>query len=905
MMHLRLALLIAFLACACHTAADGLTWQQLRDQADSLSEAGLVDSCLTIATLAVDVYRQEANDPDTTLASLLFNQGNAHANVQHLAEADSLWQISLDMRSQLVSDQDPGIMENLRWLGYLCLVRGDYGRAEPLMRRAIKAWEDGTRADTMYVLRPYLQLGVLCMNQGRIDDAEAVYAAGLEIMAANPEANAIMAANFRNNLSNLYRFQDRPEDAQRILEAQIDGLEAQPDPDKALLLSAYHNIAEVHTDLGQYDLAEKWFLKSIERNQEFHGDENFTVAFNMTSLGRLYMIMGRYKDASAQYEQALQIKREASGLADRSVANTLVMYGLCEYALGHLPQAMELSRESFGIRYNNFVRNYWVLSEDRALTYSHQMRSAANAFLLPVLDSTGWPAEIYREAADVIISAKGQVSDGVFQRQQQLVADDDPQVKDMLEQYQTALQAVSRSYASGPGQEGPAAFRHRLDSLSSVVSDLEGSLALESARFRDLTAGRKANFASVQTALPAGGILVEYMKYRKSDIAGDDGEDRYLVVVVRKQQEPVLINLGPADQIDAAVAATSDLFREMARTWPAIVDSIELRSDTLHALLYDNLVLPVVHLMAGAELVLIAPDAAINLVSFGALRPLGKPFLIERFPIHYLSAGRDLVRLESEFVPAEGLLLLGDINYDAIDGPGDQGADVVGVASAESRSTGEFERLMPLPYTGREVRQLSDIWNKDNDVAATVLTGAEATEDRLKSAAPGNRIIHCATHGFFDVGPEAAEQAAGNPLLRSGLYLAGANLTRAGQAPEADDGYLTAWEVAALDLHDTEWVVLSACESGLGHVQTGEGVYGLRRAFQMAGVRTVINSLWPVPDKRTARIMKELYESEEPNLAHRMQQICLGQIEAARSRNLSDNPFSWAAFIAVGDWLMR
>jgi CHAT domain-containing protein len=884
--------------------ADSLTWEQLRDQADSLSEAGQPDSCLTLATAAVGAYRHQMTEEDTTFAGLLYNQGNAYANLQQFTEADSLWQIALDMRSQWLPDQHPAMMENIRWLGYLGLVRGDYGRAEPFMRRSIAAWEGGSKEDTLYVLRPYLQLGVLCMNQGRIDDAETAYAAGLEIIAVDPVRNAVMAANFRNNLSNLYRAQDRPEDAQQILEAQIDGLEAQTEPDQTLLLAAYHNLAEVYVDLGLYDTAEVWFLKVVERNQEFHGDGNYSVAFNMTSLGKLYMNMGRYEEASAQFSEALRIKREGSGLADRSVANTLIMYSLCEYTLGNLPQALDLARESFEIRHSNFVRNYWVLSEDRALTYSHQMRSAANGFLLPVLDSSGWSDEIYREAADVVISAKGQVSDGVFQRQQQLVADDDPLVIDMLEQYQVALQSVSRLYASGPGREGPEAFRQNLDSLSRFVSDLEGALALESTRFRDLAAGRQANFASVQAALPAGGILIEYMKYRASDIADDVGEDHYLVMVVRKQGPPVLISLGPADQIDTVVAVTRYVFREMARSWPAIDDSLVSRSDALHERLYENLILPVEHLLAGSEMILIAPDAALNLVSFGALRPQGKPFLIERFPVHYLSASRDLVRLESEFTPAAGLLLLGDIDYDATATDRLQQVDAT-EALADARSTGQFERLLPLPYTGREVRQLSAIWNEDHTTAATILSGAEATEGRFKKTSSGNRVIHCATHGFFDSSQETVEQAAGNPLLRSGLYLAGANLTRAGQAPEADDGFLTAWEVAALDLHGTEWVVLSACESGLGHVQTGEGVYGLRRAFQMAGVRTVISSLWAVPDKRTAGIMKELYASREPNLAHRMQQICLTRIEKARAQNQSDNPFSWAAFIAVGDWRVR
>jgi CHAT domain-containing protein len=160
---------------------------------------------------------------------------------------------------------------------------------------------------------------------------------------------------------------------------------------------------------------------------------------------------------------------------------------------------------------------------------------------------------------------------------------------------------------------------------------------------------------------------------------------------------------------------------------------------------------------------------------------------------------------------------------------------------------------------------------------------AAALEAPLK-ACRSPRILHIASHGFFledqkrdpnkelrglgAAGWEAGstERLSGpgleNPLLRSGLALAGANtwLGNGTSPPEAEDGLLTAEDVSGLDLLDTELVVLSACETGLGEVQTGEGVFGLRRAFVLAGAKTLVMSLWKVPDLATAILMERLYE---------------------------------------------
>jgi CHAT domain-containing protein len=231
-----------------------------------------------------------------------------------------------------------------------------------------------------------------------------------------------------------------------------------------------------------------------------------------------------------------------------------------------------------------------------------------------------------------------------------------------------------------------------------------------------------------------------------------------------------------------------------------------------------------------------------------------------------------------------------------------------------------------LKGTLQEVREVSGLWS-GSAVAkeeSRVLVGRDASESALKKEAHKYRVLHFATHGFFlgDSCPpplagtravgrlvsksttQSAAPKTGNPLLLSGLALAGANRRQAA-GPDEDDGILTAEEVASLDFDGVEWAVLSACNTGLGEIRSGEGVLGLRRAFQIAGARTVITSLWSVEDDATRLWMRALYEGRlkrNLNTADAMREASLSVLRARRSAGQSTDPFFWAAFVAAGDW---
>jgi CHAT domain-containing protein len=325
----------------------------------------------------------------------------------------------------------------------------------------------------------------------------------------------------------------------------------------------------------------------------------------------------------------------------------------------------------------------------------------------------------------------------------------------------------------------------------------------------------------------------------------------------------------------------------------------------------------------------------LSLVPFAAL-PIGeRSYLLETGPvIHYLSAERDLVAPLLSGGARQGLLAVGGASFNDRTafrgtGPTTMTSPATPSASMTRGTSGECGGLQsvkfqPLTGTLQEVRDLSDLWNRyaaadPQADAARVLAGRGATEIAFKREAGQHRVLHLATHGFFldnacapaptgtrGVGglARATRRPVENPLLLSGLALAGAN-QRALAGPDEDEGILTAEEVAMLDLHGVEWAVLSACDTGVGEIKAGEGVFGLRRAFQVAGARTVVMSLWSVEDQATRAWMRALYEGRfqrKLSTADAVHQASLAVLRDRRARGRSTHPFFWAAFVAAGDW---
>jgi CHAT domain-containing protein len=403
---------------------------------------------------------------------------------------------------------------------------------------------------------------------------------------------------------------------------------------------------------------------------------------------------------------------------------------------------------------------------------------------------------------------------------------------------------------------------------------------------------------TIQKLLPANAALVEIAAYRPFDpkaIKHSErfGEARYAAYVLKPKGPPAFVELGEAARIDRAVEALREALRDPKR------QDVGQPARAVGQMVME----PIRALLGKTRRVLLSPDGSLNLVPFVALVDRRNHYLVKHYEFSYLTSGRDLLRLQIHAPSRQGPLVVADPDFGEI------------VRSAEAAATGgsDLSRsdFTPLPGTAEEARELKAILPQ-----ATVLTKGQATEAALKQA-NGPSILHVATHGFFlnDVpaGPRASaasraqrlfvQQATPgqmarleNPLLRSGLGLAGANLRKGGD----EDGILTAFEAAGLNLWGTKLAVLSACDTGVGEVKTGDGVYGLRRALVLAGAESQVMSLWPVSDQGTRELMTEYYKALQAGKGRgeAMRRVQLRLLKNDRRRH----PYYWASFISSGEW---
>jgi CHAT domain-containing protein len=398
-------------------------------------------------------------------------------------------------------------------------------------------------------------------------------------------------------------------------------------------------------------------------------------------------------------------------------------------------------------------------------------------------------------------------------------------------------------------------------------------------------------------------------------------------VMSGNRRRVVVIPLGPAGEIETLVSRWGDETVRGAQSTPGSIESLERAYREAGGALRRRIWDPVsARLDRGVQQVFVVPDGALNLVTLAALPMSDGRYLVEHRRFHYLSAERDLANLTDGGALDGGLLALGDPDFGG--GAGTASPEAfrgARTACADFRSL----KFTDLPGTAREIDELAELWTSSRDepggAGATILRGSAATEREFKERVAGHRIVHLATHGFFvgdrcvsglessrgigglAEGPEETRPPAvafENPLLLSGLALAGANRREAAE-PGEDDGILTAEEIATLDLSGVEWSVLSACDTGVGEVRPGEGVLGLRRAFRVAGARSLIMSLWSVEDESTRRWMKALYEARLErgvSTSAAVSEASLQILRWRRRNHRSAHPFFWAGFVATGDW---
>ena len=847
-------------------------------------EKGDIVSSLVLRERALRIAERNYGPAHPAVAGYLNDLANAYVEQHNYVTAKPLYDRALRIKQHHFGSNHESVATAVFNLAFLAGALGDVADARRQFDRAAAIWAKRLGPYHPFVATALEGLAKALVENGRPREALPVARRALSIRERAVGVEHVDVARTLLQLGAALLQQGRPLEAEPLV-ARAVGIWQKANPGSQGHAAALYHSGEIELAAGKYSEAREMFAQAAAIRLRVYGSLHLEVARARQGLAHA---MARVGERSMAFDTALQAETAA-----RATLRTTVRY----------------------------------LPERQAIRFS-DLPPAGLDVALSVVDATAESSRV-SQALDALIRGRGVVLDEMAQRHRSVLGQQEPEVAALMRRVAAGRQRLANIAVRAPSDHNPVQYSTLLEAARREKEAAERALAEKSASFKQELEREEVGLDAIRRSLPPGSALVSLVRYDRTVVSQSRTVPHYAAFVLSAgHPNPVVLQLGAARVIERAV----DRWRHEAGagllngTSPAAADATyRTAGDRLRKLTWD----PLAPHLDDVQRVFIVPDGAFSLVNFGALPIAASEYLVERAPtIHYLATERDLAAAPGETPTATGLFALGGPAFD-------EAATPVRPSTTSRRGVPgdcgtlqsiKFERL---PATLAEATEVAALWKTAAAVTPAIggvhlSTAQQATERAFKQQAPGRRVLHLATHGFFlggDCSPGApGTRAVGrltaarpgpapaiamqNPLLVSGLAFAGANL-RANAKPDEEDGILTAEEIAGMNLQGTEWAVLSACDTGLGAVRAGEGVFGLRRAFQIAGVRTIIMSLWSVEDEATRRWMRALYRARldaRLDTAESVRAATLHVLHDRRARNLTTHPFHWGAFVSAGDW---
>jgi CHAT domain-containing protein/Tfp pilus assembly protein PilF len=797
--------------------------------------------------------------------------------------------------------------ESLHDLGLFYVLKRDNIRAEEFETRAMTLESKVLGPDHLKTSGPLNSLGLIHYRRNDFTIAEDLYHRSLAIKEKFLDPNHPWIGITINNLGLLYWQRDEYEKAKQCFLRALAIFEKSDGPESTAVAFDLGNLGIISKDTGDYKGAEEYYKRSLDILEKTSGPNNVAVEVTVESLGILYRDGHQYAKAEPMLLRALEITRASYGPEHPNVARIQRNLAHLYSASGNIRRALEAWQQAVAIEEKDLPLNLAAGSErqKRALFDSYRVNVDKIISFHVNLDPDDNEARDF--ALTTILQRKGRVLDVMGDNLEALRNRSNPEDRELLDHLREVTSKLAALVLSGPGKGSLSEHQKQVEKLTTQRESLENEIGHRSIGFYQSSTVVTLN--AVRAALPDDTALIEYAIYRPyypkepTESSHEFGDARYIAYVITRTGDVRWKDLGSAKDIDAAVNALRGTLRDP-----------ETRNVAGLARALDEKIMRPVRLLTGnSHHLLIAPDGLLDLVPFEALKNETGHYLVERYLFTYLTTGRDLLRMQVAHPSQSEVTVVADPSF------GDRESSTAGepqsngqkLAGARSVSRGRVTTASldqtyfpPLKGTEAEARAIRNLFPQ-----AHLLVQGEATKAALlKVQAP--IILHIATHGFFlfdskeeqtamtGTGPSSGQsgQTPENPLLRSGLALTGANVNLHGR----ESGILTALEASNLNLWGTRLVTLSACDTGLGEVRVGEGVFGLRRAFVLSGTESLVMSLWPVSDYATRQMITAYYTGLKNGQ---------GRGEALRKAELAmlkrkgwEHPYYWASFIEFGKW---
>jgi CHAT domain-containing protein len=689
-----------------------------------------------------------------------------------------------------------------------------------------------------------------------------------------------------------------------------------------------YQLADLYREHGQYAKAEPLYQRALTLQEKRFGKDHPHVADFLDGLTLLYKDQGQYERAAALYQRTLQIREDYLGPDHPAVAITLYNLATLDVALEHWDAAADRIDRGRRLHLRHTGSVLTALSEAEQLTFLRTIEEQRFHASLSLTLRRRQDARLVALSAGWVLNGKALAQQALAEQTRLARDGGDTRLRPLVAELVSIRRRLAALTWQRVGPDQAAGHRRRLEELAQQERALSKRLAQEGGP--GASDWPWIELETVRKVLPADAVLIELVRLRVFDFLAKEQQPRWQapryaawVIPAHGQGAVQFLDLGEAAPIDTAVAQLQQALQQapdVLRTVGEADAERQLRQPLQR--LAQHVLHPLLPHIGQAKRWLIGPDAALWLVPWAALPLPDGTYALEKHALSYVVSGRDLV-LASPRGRTTRPVVLADPDYDlepaAADGKPVVANEELTFALRSATQVGPLPRFPRLPGTAAEAEAIGPKLKAYAQSEPAVYLGKEAREEVFKALCRP-RVVVLSTHGYFLPGveeafdkrddlrgtrpPEPKVAAAENPLLRCGLILAGANQREQASKAGVEDGVLTGLEIVGTDLRGCELVVLSACETGLGQVRNGEGVAGLRQAFQLAGARSVVATLWQIPDRETAKLMAAFFEqlARGQTKADALREAQREIIRARRQRDGAAHPFFWSAFTLTGQW---
>jgi CHAT domain-containing protein/Tfp pilus assembly protein PilF len=937
-------------------SGDPAVLQSMINLASYLHEMGNNYEAEQFYNESLDLSRNYFKNDHSELAICINNVGLFYQDIGDFTKAELLLNEALEMRRRLFKSDHWELANGINNLAYFYHETGKYSLAEPLYKESLDMERRIYTGDNPRLARALNNMGAFYEDVGNLVEAEKFYKDALVMYRHFYNTDHLSLANSINSLGSFYHTIGNKSESEKYYIEAFEMRKRLFNGDHPHIASSLNNLAGLYDDLGDYKKADSLMNEALEMRKRLYKTDNVSLSNSIHLSGCFYLKRGNFQKGAALLHEAIEMKKRLFHSDHPSLANSISRLGDYYNKIGNFGESEKLLLEALEMRkrllnsnhpdleenlhnlaYNYYSNNKYSLAYEffhivypiSKSNYSNQciglseiekekllnsLISTYDVFHSVVIKSQEKVKAFYCDEYDNLLFTKGILLSSFKKFKALMINSSD---ENTLKLYKNWLELKKFNSKNSSLTNDVLRKKHiNLDSMEILANNMEKELTLMSSLFNSQLKKTLYSWRDIKKTLKKNEAAIELVRFKFNDGRRWTDTIYYAALILKHGEEDSTISF-------VLLENGNELEQLHIKNYKNCIKNKFQDNES-----YNQFWEMIATKLKGVKKVYVSPDGVYNQLNLTTLyNPKSKKYLLEEMEIQVVTSTRDLVANKEQKKPEynNNAVLIGNPRFNL------DNTEYKKVASSlENKFKSDYyineetelsmrSGIHPLPGTGVEIDKISQLltgknWNVEK------YTDNLAIEEVVKKV-DNPRILHIATHGKFlsDVEREYSnfdteidrQRFVENPLLRSYLIFAGADRqanptpslpTGEGesnivlQPDETEDGFLTAYEAQNLYLDKTELVVLSACETGLGEIKNGEGVYGLQRAFIQAGAKSIIMSLWSVSDDATQELMTSFYTKWLSGKPKR-QAFKEAQLELKSKYQM---PYYWGAFVMVG-----